>query len=153
MGLEIITQDSDAQAALENRLSKPTVRDNIVASQAERDADAFVLLFNRIAKDIHATAVDKGWWDEELKNGKRRNDAEMICLMHSELSEALESLRHGNGPDDHIPEFNGVEIELADCIVRMMDMAQARGYKVAEALVAKIAYNKQREKMHGGKKF
>lgn len=73
--------------------------------------------------------------------------------MHSELSEALESLRHGNPPSDHIPEFSGVEEELADCIIRIMDYGLAKGHRVAEALAAKIAFNRTRPHMHGGKRF
>lgn len=111
------------------------------------DTQTFIQAFNHIADRIHITAVEKGWWEKE------RNDGEVIALMHSELSEALEALRHGNPPDDKIPEFTGVEAELADVIIRIMDMAPARGWRVAEALVAKIAFNTTREHKHGGKAF
>ena len=57
----------------------------------------FITEFNKLAQDIYQTAKDKGWWDNE------RNDGEMIALMHSELSEALAALRHGNPPDDKVP--------------------------------------------------
>lgn len=111
------------------------------------NASEFVRLFNEMAGLIHATAVEKGWWDTE------RNDGECIALMHSELSEALEAIRHGNPPDDKISEFNGAEAELADCIIRIMDMAPARGWRIAEAIVAKMEYNAGRAYKHGGKAF
>ena len=103
--------------------------------------------FNALSELVHRNAVDKGFWDND------RNDAEMIALMHSELSEGLEALRHGNPPDDHIPAFSGLEAELADVIIRIMDMSAGRDLEVAEAVLAKITYNTGREKMHGGKEF
>jgi NTP pyrophosphatase (non-canonical NTP hydrolase) len=127
----------------------------------------FVESFNILATDVYATANAKGWWDDrnllkevaaahspELEAFAERAIAGMvIALQHSELSEALEFERHGNGPDDKIPQFSGVEAELADVIIRIMDMAKSRQYRVAEAIVAKMAMNKTRERLHGGKAF
>ena len=55
--------------------------------------------------------------------------------MHSELSEALEALRQGNPRSEHIPEFSGVEEEMPDLIIRVLDAAAARSWRVGEALV------------------
>lgn len=107
----------------------------------------FARAFNETAATVNAIAVEKGWWEED------RNEGELIALMHSELSEALEGLRHGNPPSDHIPDFSAVEEEFADVIIRIMDHAAARGYRVGEALEAKIAFNRTRSRRHGGKAF
>lgn len=105
--------------------------------------DTFSKSFAALAEEVHANSRSKGWWDEE------RNNGEMIALMHSELSEALEGFRHGNPPDDHIPAFTSVEAELADVIIRIMDMAAARGLRVGEAIIAKHEYNQSRPYKHG----
>lgn len=109
--------------------------------------DDFVIAFNLIQSSAHNNSVSKGWWEED------RNNGEMIALMHSELSEALEYLRKGNHPSDHIPAFTGIEEEFADVIIRIMDMAAARKLRIAEAVIAKMEFNAQRPHKHGGKKF
>ena len=103
----------------------------------------FVTEFNAMAKQVHDNAKDHGWWLGD------RNDAELIALMHSELSEALEALRQGDPRDEHLPEHFSLDVELADCIIRIMDMAAHHGLAVAEAIVAKHEYNKTRPHKHG----
>ena len=111
-----------------------------------QDKDFFLVGFSAVQLDIHQTAKEKGWWDKE------RNDGEMIALMHSELSEALEFVRNG-GNDDKLTNRNGVEVELADTIIRIKDYAHARNLDVAGAIIEKMAFNKTRSHKHGGKKF
>lgn len=135
----------------------------------KRLSDDFVRAFKGVAEEAHRVGVAKGWWPCDgrqttdagpaIAGGRRtgiecgRNDGELIALIHSELSEALEALRHGDPPDDKVPEFRGAETEMADAIIRIMDMGVARGWRIAEALVAKMAFNETRPHRHGGKKF
>lgn len=105
----------------------------------------FITSFNAVAGGLHLVNKNNGWWE------KPRNDYELICLIHSELSEGTEALRHGNMPSDHIPDFSGIEEEYADAVIRIMDHAAARNWRVAEAILAKISYNATRGYKHGGK--
>ncbi len=118
-----------------------------VADEIESSPNGFAASFAALTKSVHETAKSKGWWDTD------RNNGEALALIHSEVSEALEALRMGNPPDDKIPEFSGAEAELADVVIRIMDLSAARGWDVGGAIVAKMEMNKGRAKMHGGKAF
>ena len=90
---------------------------------------------------------------ERARETAPQNDGEKIALMHSELSEALEGLRAGNPPDDKVTEFSSVEVELADVIIRIFDLAGKREWDVVGAMLAKLQMNRGRPYRHGGKKF
>lgn len=103
----------------------------------------FCLAMDEVSSECAATAREKGFWDNP------RNFGEMIALMHSELSECLEGYRSSKGESDKIPEFFAVEEELADVIIRILDLAYTYSYKLPEAILAKMEYNKGREHKHG----
>jgi hypothetical protein len=107
----------------------------------------FMASFDMLALRQYAINQNHGFYAKPVEDGTR------IALIHSELSEALEADRHGNPPDDHIPEFSGMEAELADAILRIMDFSVHRNLRVGQAVVAKLKYNATRPPMHGGKKF
>ena len=105
---------------------------------------------NELAYHIHENAKAKGWWDDE------RKFPEIAALIHSEVSEALEEWRSGHAPDyiyyyGEAGKPEGVPIELADAIIRIMDYAANEGIDLDEAIQVKMAYNKTRPHRHGGK--
>lgn len=84
------------------------------------DGDAFT----RMCLAIHE--FNTQWWlDPVTGQRKDRNVGEMLMLMTSELSEALEAHRK-NLQDDKLPQFHGVDVELVDCVIRAMDLLGAR---------------------------
>ncbi len=96
----------------------------------------------------HALAAVSGWWTDPTT--RRDVDphnptvfAAKLALVHSELSEALEADRKGLN-DDHLPHREGAEVELADAVIRIFDLAGARGMRLDTAIIEKLLYNQYR---------
>lgn len=92
----------------------------------------------------HGNAKEAGW-HTDLKTGlpKERNKLELIALMHSELSEALEGVRK-NSMDDKLPHRKMEEVELADTVIRILDYCGLYELDLAGAILEKLEYNKNR---------
>lgn len=119
------------------------------------------------AKEIHENAAAKGFWDKE------RNVGEMLMLIVSEASEALEADRIGKYSDWHMGDppiiqsdnltdgrffelftkyvKGTMEDELADVVIRVMDMMYSRGGDLEWHIKAKMRFNAMRPHMHGKK--
>ena len=103
----------------------------------------------------------KAGWHSNLETGEllERNKGEMIALIHSEVSEAMEGERKGL-MDDHLPNRPMAEVEMADAVIRIMDYCGRWNYDIGVAIIEKIQYNQNRADhklesriKNGGKKF
>ena len=109
-----------------------------------------------LQRKIHQGNVDAGWWTdldtlqslaEECRIRTRFGKAlvaEKLALIHSEVSEAMEASRK-NLMDDKLPHRKGIEVELADAVVRILDLAGALELDLAGAIQEKLMYNQTRE--------
>lgn len=135
--------------------------------RAERDKLADIAIgnvpagLNELAKDIHEDAVARGLW-----NGSR-SLSRSVSLCYSELLEAIREARDGM-PNEYVLELNGeittdpdrfmcrkpegVAVEMADCLIRLLDWFGREGLDVDAIVARKMEYNKTRPRKHG-KKF
>lgn len=121
-------------------------------------------MIKELAKEIHENAKSKGFYDAE------KNIGEMLALIHSEVSEALECDRKGRYSDnEQVTRINAIEsntlfliefknlikdtfgAELADIIIRTLDLAEYKGIDIEQFLIAVVRNNSFREHKHGKK--
>ncbi|MCV9947827.1 hypothetical protein [Paenibacillus sp. BT-177] len=120
------------------------------------------IAISELVQAAHSNAMSKGWWDEE------RSFGEIIALIHSEVSEALEDYRNGRDITEVWYENKelktrlttpitpnckpcGIPSELADIVIRVFDAAGRYGIDLEGAITEKMAYNATRPQRHGGK--
>jgi hypothetical protein len=127
---------------------------------------------NGIAAEVHSLAKTKGWWPElkavELPDDKPDvgSVSRALLMMHSEISEAVEDLRvakfnyqlneiqyEGGTEQDADGSLKpiGFAVEIADLVIRALDLAERTGIDLEHVIAVKHAYNKTRSQRHGGK--
>lgn len=134
-------------------------------------AHAFRLMTQLCGSDSAAN----GWHDDRPEDGIALANwqGNKLMLMVSELVEAHDELRNGHAADKtYYPTAGmesdsnvlvmakrglfkpeGVPSELADTVIRIFDFCYTEGIDLGAIIEEKIAYNRTRERMHGGKKF
>jgi NTP pyrophosphatase (non-canonical NTP hydrolase) len=130
------------------------------ANDGAPDRSELAAGIERLVGACHGASVRAGWWRhaptgldlarvvrapqgpfEELLAGALV--AQKLCLTHSEVSEAMEGDRKGL-QDDKLPSRPMMEVELADAVIRIADLAGVKGYDLGGAIVEKMAFNAQR---------
>lgn len=110
----------------------------------------------------HSRSYDAGWWTDSNGNSTLDNPltvSNKLMLIVSEIAEAMEGDRK-DLMDDKLPHRKAVEVELADAVIRIMDLGGALNLDIGGAMVEKMEYNAVREdhkkesrEAAGGKKY
>lgn len=111
---------------------------------------------NTYRDEIHTDSIAAGWWEDGYD---KYVIGTKLMLIVSEVAEAMEGVRK-DLMDDHLPHRSMVEVELADALIRILDLAGALGVDIEGAVQEKLSYNEKRadhkpenRAAEGGKKF
>lgn len=115
---------------------------------------------NALVKAAHGASRAAGWYTNKDGTPKERNKGEMLMLIVSEVSEAMEGIRK-NLMDDKLPDVEMCEAELTDVLIRVGDLAGFLGYNnLGGTALRKMDYNANRADhkienrfKEGGKEF
>lgn len=101
--------------------------------------EIITLGIDALGRAAHAASAKSGFW----KNEANKNIPTKLCLIHSEISEAMEGYRK-NLMDDKLPSRSSVEVELADAMIRIADLAHYLNLDLGAAIIEKMEYNSSR---------
>lgn len=119
---------------------------------------SFVVEWNNLASTAHKKMAENGFWEypnvvpEMADRMNQLAMTEKLALIAAEVSEALERVRKTGlefHPDEHIPEFSNLAVEMSDIVLRIMDACAGFDLDIAPAIIAKLKYNMSRPKKHG----
>lgn len=101
-----------------------------------------IAILNAFASDVHL--ANKRWWcDPATGQPLNRNVGEMLMLAVSELAEAMEGHRK-DLQDDKLPHRKMLEVEIADCLIRLFDLSAGLGLDLGGAFMEKMEFNARR---------